>query len=239
MSEELDNFKTLQQQLPYPHTLTINQLSSTVTSSNTPTSTPFSDYTPSLAQSSTSTETSTSTNRVYRTFKLKFPNHRFPSKPGTAREYINHPDHTNTVKYLQLTLPFFPQYTLNQSDPNPEPHNFVNEHVLIPTRHWTVYYNYTNPLSLPLFNSTQDTERNKGELFRLTTSLTTRQFTYIGFKKPLKSFTASRANDFSIEYYDHNIIRPNQVQFLDDDEFATNRKIFHQSLLLIHIKHVR
>ena len=31
-SEELDNFITLQQQLTYPHTLTIHQLSSTVTS---------------------------------------------------------------------------------------------------------------------------------------------------------------------------------------------------------------
>ena len=37
ISEELDNFITLQQQLKYPHTLTIHQLSSTVTSSNPPT----------------------------------------------------------------------------------------------------------------------------------------------------------------------------------------------------------
>ena len=91
ISEELDNFITLQQQLPYPHTLTIHQLSSTVTSSNPPTPTPLSDYTPSLAQSSTSTETSTSTNRANRTFKRKFPNHPFPSKPRTARKFImNH-----------------------------------------------------------------------------------------------------------------------------------------------------
>ena len=33
-------------------------------------------------------------------------------------------------------------------------------------------------------------------------------------------FTAPRANDYSIEYYDHNIIRPNQDQFLDEDRFA-------------------
>ena len=63
ISEELDNFITLQQQLPYTHTLTIRQLSSPVTSSIPPTPTPLSDYTPSLAQSSTSTETSTSTNQ--------------------------------------------------------------------------------------------------------------------------------------------------------------------------------
>ena len=111
-----DNFITLQQQLTYPHTHTVHQLSSTVTSSNPPTPTRFSDYTPSFAQSSTSTETSTSTNRAYRTSKRKFPNHPFPSKPGTAREYINHPDHKNTPKYLQVTLPLFPQYTLNSSN---------------------------------------------------------------------------------------------------------------------------
>ena len=80
ISEELDNFITLQQQLPSPHTLTIHQLSSTITSSNPPTPTPISDFTPSLAQSSTSTETSTSTNRAYRTFKRKFPNQLFPSR---------------------------------------------------------------------------------------------------------------------------------------------------------------
>ena len=135
ISEELDNFITLQQQLPYSYTHTIHQISSTVTSSNPPTPTPISDYTPSLAQSSTSTETSTSTNRAYRTFKRKFPNQPFPSKPGTTREYVNHPDDTNTANYLQVPLPLFPQYTLNQSDPNPESHKFVDEHFLIPTLH--------------------------------------------------------------------------------------------------------
>ena len=112
--------KTLQQQLLSPHILTIRQLSSTITSSNPLTPTPISDYTPSLARSSTSTESSNSTSRAYRTFKRKFPNHPFPSKPGTAREYINHPDHTNTTKFFQITLPLFPQYTLNQSDFSPE-----------------------------------------------------------------------------------------------------------------------
>ena len=73
IAEELDNFITLQQQLTYPHTLTIHQLSSTVTSSNPQTPTPLSDYTPSLAQSSTSTETSTSTNpNLISTIYLKY-----------------------------------------------------------------------------------------------------------------------------------------------------------------------
>ena len=57
-------------------------------------------------------------------------------------------------------------------------------------------------------------------LYRLTTPLTHRQFTYIGYKKSLKTFTAPRANEFTLEYYDHNIIRTKQDQFLDDDRFA-------------------
>ena len=105
-SEELDNFITLQQQLIYPNTLPIHQLSSTVTSSNPPTPTPLSDYTPSLAQSFKSTKRPTITYRDYRNFKRKFPNHPFTTKPGTAREYIDHLDHTNTKTYLQITLPF-------------------------------------------------------------------------------------------------------------------------------------
>ena len=203
-----------------PHTLTIHQLASTITSSNPSTATPISDYTSSLAHSSTSTESSNSTNRAYRTFKRKFPNHPFPFKAGIAREYIHHPDHTNTTNFLQITLPLFPQYTLNQSDPNPEPRHFVDELVLIPTLHWTAHYIFTKPLTLPFYNTTIDIERNKDELFRLTTALTPRQFTYVGYKKLLKTFTAPRANDYSIEYCDHNIIRSNQDQFLDDNKFA-------------------
>ena len=53
-------------------------------------------------------------------------------------------------------------------------------------------------------------------LYRLTTTLTPRQFTYVGYKKLLKTFTAPRANNFAIEHYDHNIIRPGQDQFLED-----------------------
>ena len=90
----------------------------------------------------------------------------------------------------------------------------------MPTLHWTAYYNYTNPLCLPLANTTENIEKNKIILYRLTTSLTPRQFTYVEYRKVLKTFTAPRANDFSIEYYDHKIIRPNQDKFLDEDRFA-------------------
>ena len=90
----------------------------------------------------------------------------------------------------------------------------------MPTLHWTSYYHDTNPLFLPLYNTLTDNEKCKNILHRLTTALTPRQLTYVGFKKLLKSLTAPRANDFTIEYYDHNIIRPNHDQFLDDDRFA-------------------
>ena len=146
ISSELDNYITLQQQIAYPHTLTIHHLSSITTSSGPPTPTPLSDYTPSLAQSSTSTETTTSTNRAYRTFKHKFPNHPFTTEPGTAKDYINHPQHKNAKTFLQTNLPSFPQYTLNTPTTNNDTRNFVDEHALMPTLHWTSYYHYTNPL---------------------------------------------------------------------------------------------
>ena len=64
ISHELNNLITLQQQIQHPHTLTIHQLSSNINSSNPPTPTPSSDYTPSLAQSSTSTHSSSTTKRA-------------------------------------------------------------------------------------------------------------------------------------------------------------------------------
>ena len=147
ISQELDNFITLQQQLIQPNILSINQISSTIESSNPPTPTPSSAYTASLAKSSTSTESSNSTQRAYRTFKRKFPNHPFPNKPGTACEYINHPHHTNTKDFLAITLPSFPQYTLNTPNDTNDTRSFVDEHVLMPTIHWTAYYHFTNPLA--------------------------------------------------------------------------------------------
>ena len=218
ISSELDNFITLQQQPYHLNTPTINQISSTTISSNPPT--PSSNYTESLTPSSTSTISSLNTNRAYRTFKRKFPNHPFPAKPGTAREYINHPQYTNTKEFLAITLPSFPQYTLNTPHDANETRNFVDEYVLMPTLSWTSYYHFTNPLCLPLSSTSIDIERNKDMLYQLTTPLTARQFTYVGYKKSLKIHTAPRANEYTLEYYDHNIIRANQDQFLDDDRFA-------------------
>ena len=150
ISQELDNFITLQQQPFHLENSTINQISSTIESLNPPNPTPSSAYTASLAPSSTSTESSNSTNRAYRTFKRKFPNHPFPTKPGTAREYINHPYHTNTKDFLAITLHSFPQYTLNTPNDTNDTRSFVDEQVLMPTLHWTSYYHFTNP-SFPTF----------------------------------------------------------------------------------------
>ena len=88
---------------------------------------------------------------------------------------------------------------------------------------WTAHYHYTNPLSIPLNNTHEDNEKSKNLLYKLTTPLTPRQFTYVGFKKLLETFTAPRANDFTIDFYDHNIVRPNKDQFLDDDRFANSQ----------------
>ena len=98
--------------------------------------------------------------------------------------------------------------------------HYSDEHVLIPALHWSSFCYFSNPLCIPLKNTVHETERSKLDLFRLTTALTPRQFTHIGYEKILKTFTAPRANVFSFEYYDHNIIRPNQDQSLDDDKFA-------------------
>ena len=91
--------------MQHPQTLTIHQLSRSLTSPNPSTPTPSSTYTPSQNPTSTSTSFS-STNRGYRTFKRKFPNTPFPSNPGTSTTYINHLLHTNTKEFLQICLPF-------------------------------------------------------------------------------------------------------------------------------------
>ena len=89
-------------------------------------------------------------------------------------------------EFLTITLPSFPQYTLNTPHDTNDTRSFVDEHVLMPTFHWTSYYHFTNPLCLPLSNTHIDIERNQDLLYRLTTPLTHRQFTYIGYKKSLK-----------------------------------------------------
>ena len=51
----------------------------------------------------------------------------------------------------------------------------------------------------------------------------------IGYRQSLTKFTAPKASDYSIDYYNHKIIRPNEDLFLNNDPFASpqlNEKIF-------------
>ena len=123
----------------------------------------------------------------------------------------------NSSKYF---FPFSPQYTYFHSDPNDETPNYVYEHVLYPTLPWTSFYHFTNPLSLPLYNTPHDNEQCSTQLYLLTTALTPNQLTQIGYKQSLIRFTAPKTNEFSIDHYDHNIIRPNEDIFLNDVQFA-------------------
>ena len=68
ISNELDNFITLQQQLQHPQTLTIHQLSQSIISSNPSTPTPSSNYT--LSPNPTPSSNPSSSNRAYGTFKI-------------------------------------------------------------------------------------------------------------------------------------------------------------------------
>ena len=113
-----------------------------------------------------------------------------------------------------------PHCTYFHSDPNDEKPNYVNEHVFYPTLSWTSNYHFTNPLSLPLCNNPHDNEVCSTQLYLLTTALTPKQFTQIGYRQSLTKFTAPKANDSSIDYYDHYIIRPNEDFFLNNDPFA-------------------
>ena len=204
--------------MQHPQTLTIHQLSRSLISPNPSTPNPLQlIYPPKPTSPSTP---SSSTNRAYRTFKRKFPNTPFQSNPGTSTTYINHPLHTNTKEFLQICLPFFPQYTYFHSDPNDEKPNYVDEHVLYPTLSWTSYYHFTNSLTLPLYNTSHNNEVGSTLLYLLTTALTPHQFTQIRYRESLTKFTAPKANNYSIDYYDHNIIRPNEDICLLGDPYT-------------------
>ena len=47
-----------------------------------------------------------------------------------------------------------------------------------------------------------------------------KQFTLVGYRQSLIKFTAPKSNEYSIDYYDHNIIRPNEDIFLKNNPFA-------------------
>ena len=58
------------------------------------------------------------------------------------------------------------------------------------------------------------------KLYLLTTVLTPKQFTQIGYEQLLIKFTATKADELSIDHYDHHIIRANEGILLNDDKIA-------------------
>ena len=101
LKNELDIFITLQQQLHYPNTLTIHHLSRSITSSE------------STNPASTIEET-----RAHRVFKRKHPKTPMLANPRPPRIFSVHPLHANTQEFLQMCLPYFPQYTYYQTTIN-------------------------------------------------------------------------------------------------------------------------
>ena len=80
------------------------------------------------------------------------------SRLRSSRLSSHRPQHTNTKKVSNHRLPFFPQNT-NYATTNDNQLNLnVDENVLLPTLPWTTYYQFTNPLSLPLKNIPEDNE---------------------------------------------------------------------------------
>ena len=124
-----------------------------------------------------------------------------------------HPLPTNTQEFLQMFLPYFPQYTYYQRT-NTHQRTYVDEYNLFPTLSWTSYYHSTNPLSLPLYNNQEDNELCQTGLHHLTTEIHEKQFTAIGLTQALNRFVAPKANRFSINHYDHAIARYMEDTFL-------------------------
>ena len=179
LEKELENFITLQLQLQHPNPLTIHHVSQTMTSS----------------ESSNSPSTTAET-RAHRVLKRKFPNTPFPSNPRPGQIFVDYPLHTNTKEFLQVCLPFFPQYTNYHSNPNNEQPTYVNEKALFPTLSWTSYYHFSNPLSLPLYNNPDKNELCQTRLYHLTTGLHEKQCTATGLNQTQTRFTAQKTNKF-------------------------------------------
>ena len=131
-----------------------------------------------------------------------------------------------------MCLAIFPQYTYYQNTNNDQ-RTYVDEHALFPTLSWTSYYHFTNPFSNPSYkNPTEDNEVRHTRLHHLTTALHEKQFTAIGLTQILNRFIAQKANQFSINHYDHAIARYMEGTFLEDDTNANphlTEKIFIKS----------
>ena len=140
--------------------------------------------------------------------------------PLTLLTLSVHPLHTNTKEFLQVCLPFLSQYTYYQANTNNDQRTYNNEHALFPTPSWISYYQFSKPLSLPLYNNPDDNDLCHTRIHHLTTALHEKQFTTIGQTETLNRFTAQKANQFSINHYDHAIARYMEDTFSEDDTYA-------------------
>ena len=93
VTEELEHelFISLQPQLQSTNTLTIHQLSQSISSSE------------SSNPASTVEET-----RAHRVFQRKQPNTQILDHPQPTRLFSLHPQHTSTNEFLKFNLPSFP-----------------------------------------------------------------------------------------------------------------------------------
>ena len=118
-----------------------------------------------------------------------------------------------------MCFTFFPQSTYYQTTNNNQ-RIYVDEYALFSTLSWTSYYHFTNPLSFPSYNNQEDKEFCHTRLHHLTTALREKQFTTIGLAQTLKRFVAQKANQFSINHYDHAIARYTSKTFLENNTNA-------------------
>ena len=220
ISHELDNFITLQQQVQHPQTLTIHQHSRSITSSNPSTRTPSSNYTPSQNPISSSTHYLVSTALIE---PLK-ENSQIPHSHLTQE----HPPHLSIIHFILIPKNssksvYLFSFIIRTSIQTPMMKNPIMLTNMFYTLHLhgnLITTDFTNPQSLPLYNKSNDNEVCSTQLYLLTTALTPKQFTQIGYRQSLTKFTAPKAIDYSIYYYDQNIIRPNEDLFLNNDPFA-------------------
>ena len=128
LSHELDNLITLQQQLQYPQTLTIHQLSLSIISSNP------------------STQLTLQIISLCKTLLPHQPHHLVQTELTESLKENSqilhfpltqeHPQHLSTVHFIQTRENFskyvytFPQHTYFHSNPNDDKPNYVNEHKL-------------------------------------------------------------------------------------------------------------
>ena len=144
LENELDHCITLQQLPQNNNTLTIHQLSHSISFSE------YSNQTPTALES-----------RAIRVFKRKLSNAQphVLHQPRPTRLFSIHPLHTNTKELLKYSYPFFPQYTYYQTTNNDQL-IYVDDYSLFQTLSlsWTSYYHFTSPLAHPLFNNPADNE---------------------------------------------------------------------------------